>query len=96
MKGELAGQLLAELGLVGFLSFAVPAIYVWLTEWRRARVEPASAVIVLCLVAFAVMGTPADMIYQRTFWLLIGAALAVPCWPRSAAQPDEGGEIASA
>ena len=88
--------LLAELGLVGFLSFAVPAIYVWLTEWRRARVEPASAVIVLCLVAFAVMGTPADMIYQRTFWLLIGAALAVPCWPRSAAQPDEGGEIASA
>lgn len=82
--------LLAELGLVGFLSFAVPTIYVWAIEWRRAPVEPASAVIVLCLVAFAVMSTPADMVYQRTFWLLIGAALAVPYLPRTGSQPDAG------
>jgi hypothetical protein len=74
--------LLAELGLVGFLCFAAPALYVWGIEWRRAPVEPASAVIVLCLVAFAVMSAPADMVYQRTFWLLIGAALAVPRLPR--------------
>jgi len=25
-----------------------------------------------------VMSGPADMVYQRTFWLLIGAALAMP------------------
>jgi hypothetical protein len=28
-------------------------------------------------VAFAVMSGPADMLYQRTFWLLIGAGLAL-------------------
>lgn len=31
----------------------------------------------LQLVAFAVMASPADMLYQRTFWLLIGAGLAM-------------------
>jgi hypothetical protein len=70
--------LLAELGLVGFLIFAVPAIYVWVKEWRLAATDPAAAVIVLCFVGLAVMSGPADMLYQRTFWLIIGAALAVP------------------
>jgi hypothetical protein len=70
--------LLAELGLVGFLIFAVPAAYIWASEWLRARQNQASAVVALCCVAFAVMSGPADMVYQRTFWLLIGAALAVP------------------
>lgn len=70
--------LLAELGVVGFLIFAVPGAYVWAAEWLRAREEPASAVIVLCLVGFAIMSGPADMVYQRTFWLLMGAALALP------------------
>jgi hypothetical protein len=70
--------LLAELGLVGFLTFSVPAVYVWATEWFHARHQPESAVITLCFVALAVMSAPADMFYQRTFWLLIGAALALP------------------
>jgi hypothetical protein len=69
--------LLAELGLVGFLIFSVPAVYVWATEWFHARHHPESAVIALCFVAFAVMSAPADMVYQRTFWLLIGTALAL-------------------
>jgi hypothetical protein len=68
--------LLAELGIVGFLAFVVPAVYVLFSEWRRARNDPASTVIVLCFVAFAVMSAPADMLYQRTFWLVLGAALA--------------------
>ena len=70
--------LLAELGLIGFLAFAVPAIYVFANEWPYARKQKASALIVLCLVVFAVMSSPADMLYQRTFWLLIGAGLAMP------------------
>jgi hypothetical protein len=70
--------MLAELGLVGFLTFSVPAVYVWVTEWHHAHLEPESAIIALCFVAFAVMSAPADMFYQRTFWLLIGAALALP------------------
>ncbi len=78
--------LAAELGLVGFLVFAVPGFYVWITEWRRAKAEPLAAMIALCLVAFAVMSGPADMVYQRTFWLLIGAALALPGqWQRTEA-----------
>src|SRR5665213_3362552 len=72
--------LLAELGVVGFLIFALPAVYVWGVEWIRARrkLAPGSAVIALSFLAFAVMSGPADMVYQRTFWLLIGATLALP------------------
>jgi len=75
--------LLAELGLLGFAAFAVPGIYVWFTEWRRAPRDPAAAVVALCFVGFAVMSGPADMLYQRTFWLLAGAALAVLAEPGS-------------
>jgi hypothetical protein len=70
--------LLAEMGLVGFLIFSVPAVYILVTEWLHARHEAGSAVIALCFVAFAMMSGPADMFYQRTFWLLFGAALALP------------------
>jgi hypothetical protein len=69
--------LLAELGIVGFAAFVVPAAYIFFKEWAYARKEHASALIVLCLVAFAVMSGPADMLYQRTFWLLIGTGLAL-------------------
>ncbi|MEJ2625790.1 MAG: O-antigen ligase family protein [Pseudolabrys sp.] len=70
--------LLAELGLVGFLVFAILGGYVWFTEWRVAGVDSAAAVVALCFLGFAVMSVPADMLYQRTFWLVVGAALAVP------------------
>lgn len=70
--------LLAELGLVGFAAFVLPAAYIFLKEWGYARKEQASALIVLSLITFAVMSGPADMLYQRTFWLLIGAGLALP------------------
>ena len=69
--------LLAELGLVGFLAFTVPAIYVFANEWPHATRQQASALIVLCFAAFAVMAGPADMLYQRTFWLMAGAGLAM-------------------
>lgn len=68
--------LLAELGLMGFVVFTASFVYVFLREWNYAKIEPTSALIVLCFVAFAVTSGPADMLYQRTFWLLIGAALA--------------------
>jgi O-antigen ligase len=83
--------LLAELGIVGFLAFAAPALYVFVTEWRCARKDQASAIIVLCFIAFAVMSGPADMLYQRTFWLLVGTALAVTpsiVGRQSTRQPD--------
>src|SRR5690242_8973531 len=69
--------LLAELGVLGFVVFAGSAIYVFVRQWRHAPKEPASALIVLSFVAFAVMSGPADMLYQRTFWLVFGAGLAL-------------------
>ncbi len=77
--------LLAELGLVGFLIFAIPAVYVFVVELSRARTEWPAALAFLCCTAFAVMSGPADMLYQRTFWLLIGATLAYP--PASSKSP---------
>jgi O-antigen ligase len=70
--------LLAELGLFGFLVFAIPGFYVWFSQGRLADRDPSAALISLCCMGLAVMSGPADMLYQRAFWLLIGAALAVP------------------
>jgi hypothetical protein len=70
--------LLAEMGIVGFLVFAVPVLQLFYTEIRLTHRDAASKLIVLSLVAFGAMSMPADMLYQRTFWLLIGAALALP------------------
>ncbi len=67
--------LLAELGIVGLITFATPAVYALAVELRRRSADPAAQLIVLCLVGFGIMSLPADMLYQRTFWLLFGAAL---------------------
>ena len=70
--------LLAETGMVGFLIFAIPACCLLFSEIRCAHPDISSKLIVLSLVVFGLMSAPADMLYQRTFWLLIGAALALP------------------
>ena len=70
--------LLAELGIVGFLVFSASFMYVFFKDWKCAPGDQTSALIVLCLAGFAVMSGPGDMLYQRTFWLLIGAGLALP------------------
>ncbi|MGH6677375.1 MAG: lysylphosphatidylglycerol synthase domain-containing protein [Bradyrhizobium sp.] len=67
--------LLAELGIIGLLTFSIPAVYALVVELRRRCADTAGQLIVLCLTAFGVMSLPADMLYQRTFWLLLGAAL---------------------
>lgn len=69
--------IMAEMGLVGLVVFAWPALYILFAEFRRKKRDSASQLVVLCLVAFAVMAMPADMFYQRTFWFLIGAGLAM-------------------
>ncbi len=69
--------LLAEMGIVGFAVFTVAALHVFFSEWRHARNDQTSALIVLCLLALAVMSGPADMLYQRTFWFVVGTALAL-------------------
>jgi O-antigen ligase len=67
--------LLAELGLVGFLAFGVPPILALVEEARRGCSDTGGRLLTLCLVGFGVVSFAADMVYQRTFWLLFGAAL---------------------
>lgn len=86
--------LLAETGLFGLLAFVTPAAAVVMRELRRVRVDATAAAVVLCFVAMAIMGVPADMLYQRTFWILAGALLIVPGRRlRRASAPEEGGPI---
>ncbi|MCW5692464.1 MAG: flippase-like domain-containing protein [Pseudolabrys sp.] len=70
--------LLAETGLIGFVVFLFPVAYVLKREISTARTDRVSLTIVLLLTVMTVMGLPADMFYQRTFWLFIGALVAVP------------------
>lgn len=67
--------LLAELGIVGCLAFAVPAITALYRSWRGAKTDSSLALVFLCFVVMVVMSGPADMLYQRTFWLIVGAGL---------------------
>ncbi|HEX5425727.1 MAG TPA: lysylphosphatidylglycerol synthase transmembrane domain-containing protein [Candidatus Acidoferrales bacterium] len=69
--------ILAEMGIFGLIVFGYPAFKLLITEFRRKERDTASKLLILCFLAFGVMSTPADMFYQRTFWFLIGAALAM-------------------
>jgi O-antigen ligase/uncharacterized membrane protein YbhN (UPF0104 family) len=66
--------LLAETGLIGFLVFLV-CIVVTAREALRDR-SPAAATCLVVLAVMLSMSLVHDMLYQRTFWLIIGAALA--------------------
>ena len=72
--------LMAESGLVGFLAFVVPFVWLFYVEARRPTgAEPSRVVILLLLVAFAAMSNVHELLYQRPIWLLLGLALvAVP------------------
>lgn len=68
--------LLAETGLAGFAIFAAAFIAVLKNELgTKAARDLASRFIILSLVGFAAMGAAHDLMYQRSLWLLIGAAL---------------------
>ncbi len=70
--------LLAELGIVGLFAFVAPLVRVLKYEMRGAQPQdPARELLILVLLAFAVVAAFHDMMYQRTFWLLMGAALAL-------------------
>lgn len=67
---------MAEFGLVGFLIFAAPAFSLVLQEGRQMSADPVSGFITLALIAFAVVSIAHEVLYQRAFWLLLGAGLA--------------------
>lgn len=68
--------LLAETGLVGFLVFLIPVLRLLRLELLRPEKDEPAKLLVLALFAFGVMALAHEMLYQRTLWLLLGAALA--------------------
>jgi hypothetical protein len=76
--------LLAETGAIGFLVFAAPFIRILSHGIAAARQhERAAQMLVLVMIGFGIMAIVHELLYQRAFWLLLGAALALP---RSEAQ----------
>lgn len=74
--------LLAEMGLVGLLIFAAPVVRIFWAEIRRDTPDIPASLLVMIIGGFAVMSLVHEMLYQRTFWLLLGAALAGPVLAR--------------
>lgn len=71
--------LLAETGIIGLLVFAAPILRALVQELGPARQRDAVAcLIVLILVGFGAMASVHELLYQRSLWLLLGAALAMP------------------
>lgn len=70
--------LLAEMGIVGLFVFVAPFVRVLKHETRDASPhDPVRSFLILSLLAFATIAAVHDVMYQRGFWLLIGAALAL-------------------
>jgi hypothetical protein len=70
----------AELGIVGFAIFAMPAVLVVRAVFANRQWSDISSKVVIigCMVVMFVMSLVHDMFYQRLFWLLMGAGLTVP------------------
>jgi hypothetical protein len=70
--------LLAETGIIGFLAFAFPYFTILNSTIRSSlagKSDGGGILLVLCLVCMGVMSQVHELLYQRTLWLLIGAAL---------------------
>ena len=70
--------LLAETGIIGFLAFALPYFTILTSTIRSSLAgesDSGGILLVLCLVCVGVMSQVHELLYQRTLWLLIGAAL---------------------
>lgn len=81
--------IVAEMGLLGLLVFVTPMVRLFRREFARASADPAALLIVLLIAVFATMSLVHEMLYQRTFWLLLGAGLAWHAIPRPGSRRDE-------
>lgn len=71
--------LLAEFGIIGFLAMTAPVVLIFRSEIVRVpHLDVAGRLLVLMITGFAVMSLVHELLYQRTFWLLLGAAMAMP------------------
>ncbi|MBN9595609.1 MAG: flippase-like domain-containing protein [Afipia sp.] len=69
--------LLAEFGLFGALIFISPIVRIFIVEARKFRNnDVAGNLLVLIIAGFSAMSIFHEFMYQRTFWFLLGLALA--------------------
>jgi hypothetical protein len=95
--------LLAEFGIVGAIVMMLPIWRVFVSEISRRRAgDDARFLLILAILAFGVMATVHEMMYQRIFWLIFGAAMAMVGQMRDrrkalspAAAPEEIAEAVS-
>jgi hypothetical protein len=69
--------LLAETGVIGCAVFAAAALRLFF-EAVSHRGERTALLLMLMLGAIGTMAMAHEMLYQRAFWLLLGAVLAMP------------------
>ncbi len=67
--------LLAEGGIVGLAVFAIPGALIFMNAWRGRQNDKSAQTIILTLVAFSVMSSVHELLYQRALWLILGVSL---------------------
>jgi Lysylphosphatidylglycerol synthase TM region/O-Antigen ligase len=83
--------LLAEMGLLGLLVMLAPIVRIFCCEMQHRKTDIAGRILVLIITAFAVVANVHEIMYQRAFWLLLGASLAyVPHRHQLASVAPEG------
>jgi hypothetical protein len=81
--------LLAEFGLVGTLIFLIPVVRLFVSEAAQfRRNDTAGRLIILLIAALSSMSLFHELMYQRTFWFLLGLALATPRRPTAEHRPS--------
>lgn len=71
--------LLAEFGALGFIAMTTPIVLIFRSEIIKwPHLDDAGRLLILTITAFAAMSLFHELLYQRAFWLLLGAAMAVP------------------
>jgi uncharacterized membrane protein YbhN (UPF0104 family) len=74
--------LLAETGLIGTAIFVAPFVRMAATELRRWPLQDSvGRVLLFVLVGMGTMSTLHELLYQRTFWLLLGLCIACEIAP---------------
>lgn len=68
--------ILVEFGLIGLLIVMSIFFYVLYRAYRLSMKYPRYRLVVMLLLAFVVFGMVHEIVYQRIFWLVLGAALA--------------------
>ena len=70
--------ILAEFGLLGGAVFGWAFVLPARHATRFGKSQPARRVLLFLLVAFAIFCLVHEILYQRIFWLVLGAVLAQP------------------